>query len=67
MTNALCVQLQNILNQQKKKLAEITNQYELTNAFLKYEFKCHKKTKKSFAHKRIVIKKLIDFLNNIKL
>lgn len=51
----------------KKKLTKITKQYELTNAFLKYKFKCHKKTKKNFAHERNVIKKLIDFLNNVKL
>ena len=67
MINASCVQLQNILNQRKTELTEPTKRYELTNAFLKYEFKCHKKTKKSLAHERNVIKKLIDFLNDVKL
>ena len=67
MANASCAQLQNTFNQRKEELAEITERYELTNAFLKYEFKCHKKTEKNLAHERNVIKKLIDVLNDVKL
>ena len=67
VTNISCVHLQNALIQRKKKLTKITKRYELTNAFLKYEFKCHKKTKKNFAHERNVIKGLINFLNDVKL
>ena len=67
MANASCTQLQNTLNQRKEELAEVTERYELTDASLKYEFKCHKETEKSLAHERSVTKGLIDLLNDVKL
>ena len=67
VANASCSHLQNALNQRKEELAEIKERYELINASLKYEFKCHKETEKSLAHERNVTLGLINLLNDVKL
>ena len=67
MVNTSCAHLQNALTQRKEELAKITERYELTDASLKYEFKCHKETEKSLAHERNVTKGLINLLNDFKL